>query len=79
MYTYKIVLYPDDKKIVALQVEPSKLVQGRCYHSNTATSLWPNLTEVLVFGGIVQWAKQTPIAETNLLRFGENIKDKGLQ
>ncbi len=57
---------------LCLQVTPPESVTPRCVHSITATSLGPGLTEVLVFGG-----KQTflgnPIADTTILRFGEQL------
>ncbi len=44
----------------------------RYYHSITATSLGPGLTEVLVFGGL-QKVGVDVIAETTILRFGEQL------
>ncbi len=44
----------------------------RSYHSITATSLGPGLTEVLVFGGKREALGDT-IAETTILRFGEHL------
>ncbi len=44
----------------------------RYYHSITATSLGPGLTEVLVFGGRREWLGDA-IAETTILRFGEQL------
>ena len=53
-------------------------LQSRCYHSATAFSLSPGLTEVTLFGGFSEWpsnyksdADFTPIANTTVLRFGE--------
>ena len=52
--------------------------QPRCWHSATAFSLSPGLTEVTLFGGCSEWpsnlksaADLTPIANTTVLRFGE--------
>ncbi len=44
----------------------------RYYHSITATSLGPGLTEVLVFGGCREVLGDA-IAETTILRFGEQL------
>ncbi len=44
----------------------------RYYHSITATSLGPGLTEVLVFGGRWKWLGDA-IAETTILRFGKHL------
>ena len=53
-------------------------IQSRCWHSATAFSLSPGLTEVTLFGGYPEWpsnpksnADLTPIANTTVLRFGE--------
>ncbi len=45
----------------------------RLLHSITATSLGPGLTEVLVFGGSRELLGD-PIAETTILRFGEQLQ-----
>ncbi len=51
---------------------PPELMTPRYWHSITATSLGPGLTEVLVFGG--QWERWgDAIAETTILRFGEQL------
>ena len=50
-----------------LQVTLPESVREHHYHSTTATSLGPGLTEVLIFGG---WLGDF-IAETTILRFGE--------
>ena len=42
------------------------------YHSITAISLGPGLTEVLVFGG-KQEVGRDPLAETTVLRFSEQL------
>ena len=46
-------------------------VKGRISHSLTATCLGPGLTEVLLFGGWLTLEDHTAIAETTILRFGE--------
>ena len=57
---------------MCLQVTPPESMTPRLYHSITATSLGPGLTEVLVFGGRRElWGD--PIAETTILRFGEQL------
>ena len=56
-----------------LQVTPPESVRGRWGHSITATSLGPELTEVLMFGASLEWPGGDPIAETTILRFGEGI------
>ena len=56
-----------------LQVTPPESVRGRYCHSITATSLGPGLTEVLVFGGSLEWPGGDSIAETTILRFGEGV------
>ncbi len=45
----------------------------RHYHSITATSLGPGLTEVLVFGGRREMLGKE-ISETTILRFGEQLR-----
>ncbi len=51
---------------------PPESVTPRWGHSITATSLGPGLTEVLVFGGRREkWGVE--IAETTILRFGEQL------
>ena len=55
-----------------LQVTPPESVRGRSGHSITATSLGPGLTEVLMFGGRLEWSGDT-IAETTILTFGEGV------
>ncbi len=47
----------------------SESMTPRYFHSITATSLGPGLTEVLVFGSISKYYKN--VAETTILRFGE--------
>ena len=56
-----------------LQVTPPESVRGRYGHSITATSLGPGLTEVLMFGGMLELLGGAPIAETTILRFGEGV------
>ena len=56
--------------ILCLQVTPPESMTPRFLHSITATSLGPGLTEVLVFGGL---SEGDPIAETTILRFGEQL------
>ena len=61
---------------MCLQVTLPESMTPRFYHSITATSLGPGLTEVLVFGGSVQWplyTLYTPVSETTILRFGEQL------
>ncbi len=53
-----------------LQVTLPESMIPRLFHSITATSLGPGLTEVLMFGGI-QRSGGNPIAETTILRFGK--------
>ncbi len=50
---------------------PPESMTPRYYHSISATSLGPGLTEVLVFGGLQKGGY--PIAETTILRFGEQL------
>ena len=59
--------------LLCLQVTPPESMTPRLFHSITATSLGPGLTEVLVFGGSVKWPLFKPVAdlETTILRFGE--------
>ena len=57
--------------ILCLQVTPPESVTPRYWHSITATSLGPGLTEVLVFGGKLE--NYTTVAETTILRFGEEL------
>ncbi len=57
---------------LCLQVTPPESVTPRWVHSITATSLGPGLTEVLVFGGILKNGS-TVVAETTILRFGEQL------
>ena len=45
------------------------ILQTRYYHSATAISLGPGLTEVTIFGGKYSWLEYR--ASTALLRFGE--------
>ena len=54
-------------------------LQSRCYHSATAFSLSPGLTEVTIFGGCPKlprnyksYADLQQIANTTVLRFGES-------
>ena len=55
-------------------------VQSRCYHTITAISLGPGLTEATVFGGCSKWIpgvtyaehSKHSIAETTVLQFGEH-------
>ena len=54
------------------QVTPPESMTPRYYHSITATSLGPGLTEVLVFGGHREWGGND-LAETTILRFGEQL------
>ncbi len=67
---------------LCLQVTPPESMTPRHCHSITATSLGPGLTEVLVFGG---WGKMQEdnisniIAETTILRFGEQLLVHGTQ
>ena len=56
------------------QFTPSESVQPRYNHSTTAISLGPALIEVLVFGGRREWLGVS-IAETTILRFGEELED----
>ncbi|XP_064393447.1 uncharacterized protein LOC135340946 isoform X2 [Halichondria panicea] len=49
------------------EVTPTESMEPRCYHSITATCLGPKLTEVLVFGGILENLKT--VAETTILKF----------
>ena len=55
-------------------------LESRSFHSATAFSLSPGLTEVTLFGGCSEWpsnlksvADVTPIANTTVLRFGEYV------
>ena len=57
---------------MCLQVTPPESMTPRYYHSITATSLGPGLTEVLVFGGKRKMGGDV-IAETTVLRFGEQL------
>ena len=66
MYTY---FYISQDYFLFLQVTPTESMEPRCYHSITATCLGPKLTEVLVFGGILENLKT--VAETTILKFGE--------
>ena len=50
---------------------PPESMTPRSYHSITATSLGPGLTEVLVFGGISE--NNEIVSETTILRFGEQL------
>ena len=46
-------------------------LQGRCWHTATAVSLGPGLTEVAIFGG---WNDELDrLANTVVLRFGESM------
>ncbi len=56
---------------LCLQVTPPESVTPRWAHSITATSLGPGLTEVLVFGGMLE--NRRTVAETTILRFGEQL------
>ncbi len=58
---------------LCLQVTPPKSVKPRYWHSITATSLGQGLIEVLVFGGSRGWPYVKPVAETTILRFGEQL------
>ncbi|XP_064393444.1 uncharacterized protein LOC135340943 isoform X2 [Halichondria panicea] len=49
------------------EVTPPESMTPRHYHSITATSLGPGLTEVLVFGGLQK--NYTTVAKTTILRF----------
>ncbi|XP_064393183.1 kelch domain-containing protein 2-like [Halichondria panicea] len=51
------------------EVTPPESMTPRHYHSITATSLGPGLTEVLVFGGLRERLGDHAIAETTILRF----------
>ncbi len=51
---------------------PPESMTPRCWHSITATSLGPGLTEVLVFGGCREVVGNA-IAKTTILRFGEQL------
>ena len=57
---------------LCLQVTPPESMKPRHFHSITATSLGPGLTEVLVFGGLRKVGGDA-IAETTILRFGEQL------
>ena len=57
---------------MCLQVTPPESMTPRHFHSITATSLGPGLTEVLVFGGQRDFWGDA-IAETTILRFGEQL------
>ncbi len=57
---------------MCLQVTPPESMTPRLYHSITATSLGPGLTEVLVVGGRREMFADA-IAETTILRFGEQL------
>ncbi|XP_064386991.1 uncharacterized protein LOC135335428 isoform X2 [Halichondria panicea] len=50
------------------EVTPPESMTPRYYHSITATSLGPGLTEVLVFEGHREWGGND-LAETTILRF----------
>ncbi|XP_064393462.1 uncharacterized protein LOC135340956 [Halichondria panicea] len=50
------------------EMTPPRSMTPRYYHSITATSLGPGLTEVLVFGGRWKWLGDAT-AETTILRF----------
>ena len=58
-----------------LQVSPPESVKPRYYHSTTATSLGPGLTEVLMFAGRRKRLIGDDIAETTILRFGEELQE----
>ena len=58
---------------MCLQVTPPESMTPRSYHSITATSLGPGLTEVLVFGGKHNTLFGYATAETTILRFGEQL------
>ena len=60
------------------QVTLPESVKPRFKHSTTATNLGQGLTEVLMFGGFLEWPENAktaddlkPVAETTILRFGE--------
>ena len=66
------------KVVLHVQVIVPSL-QSRFYHSATAFSLSPGLTEVTIFGGCPNWpsnyksdADLPQIANTTVLRFGES-------
>ncbi len=73
---YTVLLYTQHLFIrvlfLCLQVTPPESMTPRYWHSITATSLGPGLTEVLVFGGSRERLGR-PIAETTILRFGEQL------
>ncbi len=59
--------------ILYLQVTLPESMTPRFRHSITATSLGPGLTEVLMFGGNCK-VQRDIIAETTILRFGEQLQ-----
>ena len=65
-------IYLSEHYFLCLQVTPPESMTPRHFHSITATSLGPGLTEVLVFGGQRELG-EVPIAETTILRFGEQL------
>ncbi len=58
--------------VLCLQVTLPESMTPRFHHSVTATSMGPGLTEVLMFGGC---RAGDIIAETTILRFGEQLTD----
>ena len=61
--------------LVYFQVLLPTPIKNRFWHTITATDLGPGLSEVLVFGGCMEWPEKNlslmPISETELLNFGE--------
>ena len=60
---------------------PGRRVEGRYWHSATATCLVPGLSEVLMFGGCREWQNYVKsfndlraITDTIILQFGETYK-----
>ena len=72
MYTSSLTLF--------VQLNLPDGVQSRCYHTITAISLRPGLTEATTFGGsskVIPGAtddeqSERSIAETTVLQFGEH-------
>ena len=61
-----------------IQIKDPRVQQARCYHSATAFTHSPGLTEVTLFGGCPEWpvnyssdADVPQVANTTVLRFGE--------
>ena len=71
---YTIGLFGETVILSEFQLTPPKPLKPRCHHSITATRVGPGLTEVLIFGGsrMPQPSAKDSIAETTILRFGEN-------